>query len=405
MKTANRRSGCRRVGVAQRSAGVWACACVMSASSASGQHGGHGAHAPLPGEKLVFHCRAGQPGPGLSIDVPVALPAADAEATLDQSIELPQPYQPVKLVRYLPRAELQQKAAAVPENNGAPAVQLTVAGPTQSFTRWLVADDQERNRLISFIATWRFMNVAGVAGRNALNSQYRSEFKREPIMAVSTLDGSNRVERPLRIGETQRLEELGCKLKVLEFFTDYGVDGSTKAAINRSPRRRNPAVLVEIDYKRVPEQRLIFAKFPEFWLHDNDRHPFRVILDCPVEPDPRVPDYLLIAIDERLSELWIRYEDEIEVRNLVPDYLFGVKGSQYKWNVSGFVPSARIEESFIPAEGKGDGAALRLEYADAGGERSTHWLEMGKFRTLSTSAGPLVVWFGPEKSGEAGAHP
>lgn len=378
-------------------------ACLTGVAVA--QHPGHATHPLMPGEQLRFFLWSkGESGP-VSSDVSLELASPSAEGSLSQTIPLPNGKGTLRLTRYLPRAVLKQDVRPVEDGHGRPAVEMTVEGPTQSFRRWLIADDLERNRLVSFIATWRFMTVPDRTQRDELYRQFQTEFTRPPKLIVSRSKGEGRRECELALDKVQSLDDLGCKIRVLAFHPDYAVDEKTLEPVNRSDRRGNPAALVEIEHEGLKDQRWIFAKFPEFEVPSTSRVPYRVVLDCPVEGSRAVPDFVLVAVGTEPRELWTRHEDKTTSRALAEGERVDVAGSQYHFVVNRFVPAGRLVEEYEPAD-RGDSVrALRVEVAENDKASESFWLQQGKPRTVELSSGSLTVSFGPQATKAHGVSP
>ncbi|MFH0981946.1 MAG: hypothetical protein V2A79_10435 [Planctomycetota bacterium] len=119
----------------------------------------HGFHPPTPGQEYYVQFRGEVRGVPSVTEAVVQMPSPAAAAELDQAVEVPASAAPVRLKRYLPQARLEQDVLPAEEGPGAPAVELAITGPAQSFRRWLIAGDPDRNRLVSFIGTWRYMVV------------------------------------------------------------------------------------------------------------------------------------------------------------------------------------------------------------------------------------------------------
>ena len=371
---------------------------------AAAQHPGHAAHPLMPGEQLRFFARAtGETGP-VSFEVALELTSPSVEAVMKQTVELPAGQGSIRLIRYLPRAVLKQDVRPV-EDGGRPAIEMTVEGPTQSFRRWLIADDPQRDRLVSFIGTWRFMAVADRAQRDDLFRQFQTEFTRPPKLLVSRSTGEGRRECDLQLDKVQNLDELACKIRVLAFHADYAVDEKTLEPVNRSDRRGNPAALVEIEHEGLKDQRWVFAKFPEFEVPSTSRVPYRVVLDCPVQGSSAVPDFVVVAVGADAQEVWTRHQDTTTSRTLSQGEPIDIAGSQYRFVVHRFLPSGRLVEEYEPADRGESVRALRIEVAEAGKTPESFWLQQGKPRTVNVASGPLTVSFGPQVSSTHGVRP
>jgi hypothetical protein len=118
-------------------------------------------------------------------------------------------------------------------------VELSIAGPKQSFRRWLMAGDPERNRLSSYIGTWRFMAVKSKEERDALWRQFETEFTRAPEIVVRGEGTSNEQRIAAEVGRTYALDDQRGKITVKKFHPDCGMDRTTGEATNQSERRKN----------------------------------------------------------------------------------------------------------------------------------------------------------------------
>jgi hypothetical protein len=368
------------------------------------QPAGHGSHPPLPNQEFYLQCRWQAAGAPALIEAPVKLPSPSAPAELQQTVELPAPLAPLHLRRYLPQAVLEQKVVPADGPQAVQAVQLSVDGPKQSFQRWLMANDRERNRLISFIATWRYMYVADRAQRDELFTQFTEELTRPPRLLISRADGSDERELPVKVGDLHTLADLGCTLRIRDFHPHFGIDQNTAKPVNQSDKRLNPAVRVEVEYDGQKEERWAFARFPDFKMHESETLPFRVRLDCPLEQTRSTPDFAVVSIGDGVHEVWTRHADQTAARRVALDEPVEIAGSQYAFHIARFVPAGRLIENYRAGDGRGGTTALQLETTDALGERVAVWLPLGKQRVLSTAQGPLLVTFGPRRPTIPEAH-
>jgi len=369
-------------------------AVLVSFGAAIAMPPGHGRHPPMPGERFYFQCRVeGEPEPAV-VEVALALESAAVEAELDQVVSLPAPFRPIRLRRYLPKAALEQGVVPDKTGKGKPAVLLSIEGPTQSLRRWLVADEPARNRLISLIGTWRYMSVADKQQRDELFEQFKKEPTRPPRLIVSRADRSDSRALPVEAGAVHVLKDLGCKVRILGFYSHYGMDKKTKKPVNRSKKRINPAVHMEIERDGKTERRWVFARFPDFKMHDAEQLPYRTLLDCPIDRRRPTPDFVLVTIGRARHEVWSRRDGKSLSEPIALKDRLKVTGSQYTFHLARFVPSGRLVERYRPTEAKLGVPALQIEVPDAGNQ-SMLWLELGKQRVISTPKGRLVVAFGP----------
>lgn len=328
-----------------------------------------------------------------TVVTPLAIHSPMVEELPNQLIELPDGAPPIRVLRFIPHASMRQDVVATADGAGRPAVEVSIEGPTQSFRRWLVADDPERNRLTSFIGSWRFMSVADRAQRDDLFRQYETEFTREPTLIVARAAGAGQRSVRVKVDTVETLEDLNCKVRVRKFYPDYAMDRTTLTPVNQSERRRNPAVLVDIEHEGMTETRWVFAKFPGFEPQEGEKLPFQVTLDCPAQTASEVADFALVTVAGQTNEVWQRHGSATTSRPLAVDDLIAIPHSPYRFRIASFIPKARMTEEFQSVEkGKG-GPALEIEHSDAAGSPARLWLELGYTRKIDTPAGLIVVSF------------
>jgi hypothetical protein len=365
---------------------------ALGAAAAQAQMAGHGVHPPMPDQKFYLYCRLAVGDEPRLIETELDIAAPTRPGELDQTISLPEPWPPLRVVEYLPRGELVQRVEPAPESAGKPAIELAVEGPTQSYKFWLIAGDAEHNRLTSLVGTWRYMSVATPRERDELFQQFKDELTRAPTVLVARTNGDGAQTVPAEAGVDRKLDELGCTVRVTAFYPDFSMDRETGKPANQSDKRRNPAALVELEQDDRKEERWVFAKFPDFKSDRADRLPFRVVLDCPIESTRTTPDCMIVTLEKRALEAWTRQAAETKSVSIKSDERVAVPGSQYTFAVAQFVPSGRLIEEYRASEKKGAVAALKL----TSGEIS-QWLEPGKERTWALKPGLLVVSFGPRQ--------
>lgn len=354
--------------------------------------GGHGFHVPMPDQQLVLQCRVeGGDAPGVEhVLRPRTLMAA---AELSEELRVPPLAQPLRLVQYLPQAERVQQVLPAESGAGPPAVRVQITGRTQSFERWLIADNPERNRLSSLIATWRYMSVADAGQRDVLLQQFREELTRPPQVLIAGAGDAPPMALTARAGESCVWGTDGTRVAVRAFMPHFGLDTETKEPVNQSDKRVNPAVLVEITRNDRTEAHWLFAKFPEFETHGGAATPLRMRLDCPIELTRPAPDVVLVTIDRNRHEAWVRHEGKVTDRALGLNEPIEVPGSNYVFAIVECVPAGRLVETFRATEARSAVTALRVDVAGADGAYAPVWLELGKPRQVETAAGPLVLTF------------
>lgn len=389
---------------------IWSAAVVLvcfGAGNSVAQHSSHPVHPVMPDQNLFVRVQPLEGSDRTAVQVPVTLVSPLLPTDLDQTVALPGGGGGNILLRkFLPQAALEQRAVSVDGGSGKPAIELSIEGPTQSLRRWLIADDPERNRLSSFIGTWRFMTAGSPDQADSLFKQFETEFTREPQLAVSRRDGSDSRTLNLRIDETQPLDGLGCALRVLRFFPDYGVVEEKNEAINRSEHRRNPAAEVDVTCGDRSSRRWIFAKFPSFGGKSSDEVPIQITLDCPVEGTGNAPDFVITNLGggERF-EAWVRHQGKVDRGSLKVREFREVVGSQYKCQILSFLPSARLVEEYKPVTQGTGSAALLVQVPDVTGGEKTLWLGVGESRTVASKYGLLSVGFLTQAPSRPGAHP
>ncbi len=364
-----------------------------------------GTHPPMPGQQFHLQVRLGHASSAEVISVVAAIPLVTAPADLDQSVALPKPYAPVKITKYFPKATMEQDVATDPSGKSAPAIKIAIVGAKQSFERWLIAGDAERNRMTSLIGTWRYMAVDNREQRGALHTQFEREAGGDPQLVVTRTDGSGSQTLGVKVGRTHQLDELGCEVRVKEFFPHFALNESTKKPMNQSDERSNPAVLVEIQQGDRREERWIFSKYPDFGSKKGSALPFHVTLDCPLNRKSDTPDFVVLSVDRKEHELWTRYKDETSSRPIATGDKTPVSGSSYSFSVAAFTPSGRLVEKYRPAEGRSGQPTLRVVAQGEDGKPMPVWLELGKARTVTTPNGRLTLLFAAQPGSMPGGHP
>lgn len=368
---------------------------------ANAQHPGHSSHPPMQSQKLYLQVqlnindnsppeRDSAAGVARTLDVPLVLVTTEAPQTLDQTISLPAPRRPLKITRFLPKASLRQDVQPDDRGTNPPAVELAIVGPKQSFRRWLMAGDPERNRLSSYIGAWRFMAVKSKDERQSLWRQFETEFTRAPEIVVRSPEGLAEQRFAVEIGRTYSLGDQAGKITVKKFHPDCGMDRTTGEATNQTERRKNPAVLVEIEKGGTVDSRWIFAKFPGFAPAQGHALPYQVTLDCAVEPTEDLADFTIVAIGNDV-ELWTRENGAAGSRTVMIGQAVKVAGTSYEFSVAKMVASAQITESYVKDE-KGK-SALEVQYSASDAHQGTLWIELGHTRSIMTENGPILVSF------------
>lgn len=364
---------------------------MFLAAVALGQHPNHGAHPLMPDQKLLVRCQLVESNPPSNVETPLSVNLQSPIDDVDQTVPLPSPSPPMRVRKFLPHAMMEQSVIADAAATAPPALELSIEGPTQSFRRWLIAGDHERNRLISYIGTWRYMAVTTPLERDQLLKEFETEFTRDPKLIVSRVDGSDARELPLTLNSTREAEGLGCKVRVLQFMPDYAMDNAAKAPVNQSDRRRNPAALVELDMEGRVETRWVFSKFPDFSQKDSTLLPYRVLLDCPAQGTADAPDFAVVTVARESHAVWSRIDGKTVSRSFTTADEVPIPGSPYRFRLANFVPQARMVEFFKKDESGKAAPALEIEYPLTDGSTARAWLALGHHRRVVTAAGPAIV--------------
>ncbi|MFQ5590914.1 MAG: hypothetical protein ACE5HE_07120 [Phycisphaerae bacterium] len=369
--------------------------CVGTAllQGARAQVPGHGLHPPMPDQHYRFYARIERAADPVYIDVAVKLGSSSAAAELTQVVPLPAPLNSIKLKRYLPQATLEQRVVRDPAEGAPSAVRLSVEGPTQSYKRWLIADDIERNRLTSLIGTWRYMSLADDEQRDVVFRQFKNEFTRTPMLTVTRTDGGESRSLRVDVGSRHVVEDLGCTIRIKSFYPDFAIDDKTKKPINRSDRRLNPAALVEVEYRDRKEDRWVFAKFPDYSSSASENRGLALVLDCPAESRGDSADFVIVTIARSRHEVWIRHKGIATAEPLELGTTVKVPGTQYAFSIAEFVPGAKLIEEYRPADGRGGVPALEITTVDQAGVATDMWLAFDRPRLLATALGRMTIGF------------
>ena len=370
---------------------VAAAIAVLGAVSTVAQPPGHGVHPLMPDQRLIVRCRMLNATPPSTVETILAVDSPSEVGKPQQMLHLPAPAPPIRFVHYLPHAVLEQKVVASADDRGLPAAELAIEGPSQSFRRWLIAGDEERNRLTSYIGTWRYMTVADAKERDELLSHFETEFTREPKVVVSRPDGGGARELPLSIDETQTIDDLKCKVRVRQFMPHYAVDRARKTPMNQSNRRANPAALVEIEVEGRTESRWVFAKFPEFDQRRDEALPVQIALNCPAQGEGESPDFALVTIGEKNHEVWIRTGGATTVRRVETNDSVDIPGSPYHFRITDYLSSGTMIENYRSDDHGKAPPSLEVEYTNEKNAPTRLWLALGHHRRIATPVGAMMV--------------
>lgn len=364
-------------------------------------HGGHGTPSP---QRFSVEIRLGSGSAAKILRSSVELPSPNASADLRQRIVLPAPLAAIQLRQFLPKAERHQKVTPDESPGARPMTLVSITGPTQSFSRWLVAGDPERNRLISLIATWRFMAVEDRTQRDHLLVDFETEHSRPPMIRVVPIDGGRETTVLANPGTVHELPHLGGQLIVREFFSHYALSNKTNKPLNASPKRVNPAVLLELRFGDTREQRWVFSQFPDYTGEKPSVIPWKCVLDCPAEGKRPRPDVAIVVTHDADWEAWVRHGGATETFDAAGATSIELPSTPYRFRLSRTIRSGRLVETYRQADGRGTEPALLVETLDAKGRPISIWLTPGKPRIMLLETGPATLTLTME-GGPGKGHP
>lgn len=363
-----------------------------------------GHHSSRPGQRYSLGIRIGDGPSTKALRVPVKLSSFTAPAELQQRIELPSPWVPVYVSQFLPHAELRQEVASSESAAGHPMTLLSIEGPEQTYTRWLVDGDPERNRLISLVGTWRFMVVEDRAARDQLWTDFTTELRRPPMLRIRSLHDGKETSIPAEAGKTHDLPDLGGRVIVHEFYSHYAMSDKTNKPVNVSPKRVNPAVLVELRANGQSEQRWVFSQFPDY---GSDRPlvvPWKVMLDCPAEGKGQRPDVAIVMTRGSGWEAWVRHLGTTKTYDASGGVLIDLPSSPYQFRLKRTILSGRLMETYHTTQKRKGTPALLIESPDTKPHPLSVWLTPDKPRIVLLETGPVTFTLNAE-TGPVGDHP
>ncbi len=356
------------------------------------QHSNHGAHPMMPDQKLFVACKLMNSENVAPTHVEIELPNHDIPVTFSQKIALPWLSDALELTNYLPLAQLDQTVVEA-DGDGQPAIYLSIDGPSQSYQRWLMANDMARNRLVSFIGTWRFMAVDSPSERDLLWEQFRTEHSREPSIYVSGPDGLPRETVLATVGNKKQLKAFGITIEVKAFYPHFAMDKDAKSPKNESDKRINPAVLVKITAGDKQESRWVFSKFPDYMSQSTDRLPIEIKLDCPVQTKSQAPDFVIVTTGDKRHEVWSRYLTKVDQQTLKKDQAVAIAGSSYRFHIGQAFSRGKLVERYVSSDKSGAVPALCFATKLMIGHSSPLWLALNERRVVDTKAGPMSITF------------
>jgi len=380
------------------------CAALLIPAALSHAQMGHGHHPAIAQQRLSLEARFLQDGTTKARRTKLEIADPSVAQNLDQVIHLAPGLAPVRVRAYLPSAALDQSISPDPTGKAPAATLVSIEGPRQSITRWLVADDPQRNRLTSLIGTWRFMTVESEIQRDRLYYDFKTEHSRPPRLVVAGPGGESPISWIAEPGTIHDLPSLNGRLRVLEFYTHYGVSNETGRPMNVSAKRVNPAVRVELDRDGVREKRWVFAQFPDYKTGEPETIPWRLTLDCPAEGKSPRPDVAVVLTRPDTWEVWLRQQGSTRALPATADRKVDLPGSQYAFRLRELVPSGRLVETYAATDGKDGVQALRVQTVAAGGGEVDAWLTPNKPYIVSGRNGPITLTLMTELS-SGGNHP
>ncbi len=379
-------------------------AALLSLSVRTHAQVGLGHHPPIAQQRYVLEVTFLDAASPKVVRVPIELADSTAPTTLDQTVALPAPLTPIHVREFLPKAKLHQDVKPEDAPGARPATLVSIEGPTQSTSRWLLADDPQRNRLTSLIGTWRFMTVDDKDHRDRLFYDFETEYIRSPTLHVAASDGSSAGSFVAEPGTIHELAELSGRVRVREFYPHYAISDKTNKPTNLSVKRVNPAILVELETDGIREERWVFAQFPDYATTAPRQIPWKVTLDCPAEGKAPRPDVAVVFTKPATWEVWIRHAGRTKAYAASADKFFDLPSSQYRFRLEHLIPSGRLVESYRPVDGSSGVQAIRVESVDDKDQPVVVWLTPNKPHVLATRSGPMTLQLVTELA-PGGGHP
>ncbi len=392
---------------------VWAGRAIVGAlaiwgtadSAFSQVSGGHNA---LPPTKTYYLRCASESSPDpVEIEFPLIRSTPAPSVELNQTLSLPPGWPTMRVVRYLPRAVVEQSVVANDSEDARAALLLTIEGRSQKIDRWLVADDPAHNRLNSYIALWRYMAVPDRASRDELFDQFTHELTRDPQLLIRKLRGDSRHAIPFRAGETYEVDDPACKVTVREFFPHFALDSATKKPINQSLEFVNPAVSLSVEKDGRTVDVWVFSKHPDRGARAAKDLGLDLRLDCAERAPSDEPDIVIVTVGGKDHEAWVRVNGEVtpNVLKLGEDVPIGC--TRYAFRAAEFQPKARLVEGYKPDSGPESAPALCVEIEQGSGSKTQAWLKLDKPARLADAQGDrtLTLTFSSQPLAAQGAHP
>jgi hypothetical protein len=358
----------------------------------------------MPNQQHHFQCQIETADGTLRRSVPLTLQTSQSPHDLHQTVEIHDSIPSLRLTRYLPRAILRQEIKAIDQEQGQPSLKISINGPTQSFQRWLVANDPAHNRLKSFIGTWRYQTVNNRAERDELLSRFKEERTRAPTVRITRADTGVTRTIPATVAEAVSLQDIGCSVRVRAFHPHFALDDKKGQPVNLSDQLVNPAALIELAHDGSKSERWVFGRFPDYKKEISIASPYRITLDCPIYEQRSTPDFMLTTAASGTIELWTRHEGKVAAQALPLNNEIKIEESQYAFQIIEFVPRGSLRERYEVTDSKDGAPALCVETIGTDGRPVVQWLKYGTPRVLSTALGPMTIAFGPPATRQAGGH-
>lgn len=399
-------------------------ACGTAAQTVPPGHPSMGPKTALPWRLYLRLDTDGKTLPGLA-DLKLSR-GAKAEST-NRKLNLSNNWPEIRLRRFIPKAKLVQRfepAGDGPDEGSTfdqftAGIQLTIEGKGRAYRQWLVAGDEQRNRLVSLVATWRYMAVKDDAQRRELFDAFRGEEEGRPELIVSRPGATARERMAVHAGAEERFASMDVSLRVDAYYPHFGIDKESGQPKNLSDQTRNPAANVLIQMGEKTEQRWVFARFPDFHQGKGKRLPVDLRLEVPIHRTQHVPDFAIVSIGKDRQEVWRHVGGAHVVTPLKVGEEMTIPRQGHRFRIAKFVPRGRLVESYEPADEKRGVPAVQLSIRDRArdedgpqtSEQSPRerliWLQIDRPMFVRTQAGVLGLGFGARKPWAQGgmAHP
>lgn len=298
----------------------------------------------------------------------------------------------VEILEYLP--DTIQRERILDDNDApSPAVEISLSSNGKEDPTWCfpgtMARAGDRHAAFTILSdTESFDRLFEIKKERKVKGQGILQVKAGGRSFTLPLEEASREPRPL--GDT------GYTLRVLRYLS-HAVVGAQGKVTNASERPVNPAVEVEITGPEGKENRLAFARFPDFKsMHDSaTKMDVDVVFAMPVEDAPRAPVEVFRDPRGNLGVRFARQGAEVETRRLSVGEVVETPWPGQRFSVLRVLEHARrkaIPEPVTPPR-KERSPALRVRWK-GGKDSGELWLFMYRPRRVTAGGADYRFYFG-----------